>query len=60
MHHHHEAEPTVGMAFKLNLADRRLLLEYSRRNDMTMADVVRLGIRKICAGVDKPEQSSAA
>ncbi len=61
MQQHNDAMMGFTVNFRLNVEDRRLLRECSRRHDMTMTDVVRMGIRKICGGVDqKPEQPSAA
>jgi hypothetical protein len=58
--HHDEAMPAVSMCLKLSLADRHLLREYAHRHDITMTDVVRMGIRNVCGGVDKPERVNAA
>jgi hypothetical protein len=58
--HHDEATPGVSMCLKLSLADRRMLREFAHRHDITMTDVVRMGIRNVCGGVNQPEQSSAA
>jgi hypothetical protein len=61
MPHHDEAMPCITSIFRLSLDDRRILREYSRQKGITMSDAVRMGIRKVCGGVDKkPEQPSAA
>jgi hypothetical protein len=61
MRYHDKLVPTIEMNFRLGPEDRHLLHEYSRRTGITMSDAVRLGIRRVCGGVDKqPEQPSAA